>query len=43
MNPINLLWICPVCFMLGAVVMAVLMAGFASWTVFEDRKEDKDD
>ena len=43
MNPINLLWICPLFMLIGAVIMAALMAGFAAWTVFENRKENKDD
>ena len=40
---LNLLWICPLFMLIGAVFMAALMGGFAAWVVREERKEDKDD
>ena len=42
-DALNLLWICPLFMLLGAIIMAALMSGFAAWAVFEDRKEYKDD
>lgn len=42
-DALHLLWICPLFMLIGAVIMAALMGGFAAWTVFEDRKDNDDD
>ena len=42
-DALHLLWICPLFMLLGAVIMAALMGGFAAWVVCEDRKDNDDD
>lgn len=42
-DALHLIWIIPVAIGFGALCMAVLMAGFASWVVLEDEREDEDD